>query len=227
MLNIVATPIGNFSDISLRALEVLKTCNIVIGEEHRVASTLLKKLGLEQKEIYLLNEHTKKNDLEELAELCASQNVALVSDCGTPGFSDPGADLIAICRRKKIKMTSLPGASSLMTLLSLSSQKLTEFIFVGFLPAKNEERIKALQELKRESRPWILMDTPYRLKAILKDLASLYPADSALLCLNLTQVDEEIIEGSFTEIEKKCTKESAEFMILKYETKPKIERCPR
>lgn len=216
MLHIVATPIGNYSDITLRALEVLKTCDILIGEEHRVASTLLKKIGLEQKEIYTLNEHSKKNDIEELAQLCAEKNVALISDCGTPGFADPGADLIQLCRKKNIKVTTLPGASSLMGLLSLSSQKITQFVFIGFLPANREARAQAILDLKKENRAWVIMDTPYRLKAVLGELALAFPNDRALLAINLTQGSEEMLEGTFKEIEKACKTESAEFMILRY-----------
>ena len=217
MLTLVATPIGNLKDISLRALDVLKNCDVLIGEEHRVASTLLKKLGLEQKEIYLLNEHSKKNDLEELVELCRSRNVALISDCGTPVFSDPGADLIKICRQKSIPVTTLPGASSLMALISLSSKKLNQFVFVGFLPANKEQRAQALKNLKSEKRPWILMDTPYRLKPLLQDLALEFPNDQGLLGLNLTQENETILEGTFRELERKCPTDEAEFIILRYD----------
>lgn len=215
-LSIVATPIGNLQDITLRALEALRACDILIGEEHRVASTLLKKLELPQKEIYLLNEHSKRRDIEELVVLCKYKNVALISDCGTPGFSDPGADLVHACRQKGITITSLPGASSLMTLLSLSSKKITQFLFIGFLPAKKEEREAAVEKLKTESRAWIIMDTPYRLPSVLGDLARVMPNEKALLALSLTQENEMILEGPFQELRKKCPYESAEFMILKY-----------
>jgi 16S rRNA (cytidine1402-2'-O)-methyltransferase len=216
MLSVVATPIGDYKDITLRALDTLKNCDILIGEEHRVASTLLKKLGLEQKEIYLLNEHSKKKDIDELVELCTTQNVALISDCGTPVFSDPGAELIHACRSRNIKITALPGASSLMTLLSLSSQKLTSFLFVGFLPANKEERVKAIQDLKKEPRSWVIMDTPYRLQALLADLGREMPNEKALIGLNLTQPNETLIEGTFKEIENKCKIEEAEFIIIRY-----------
>ena len=216
MLTIVSTPIGNNSDISLRALEILKNCDTVIGEELRVASTLLKKLGIEKKEIFELNEHSQKDDLYELVELCQTRNVALISDCGTPVFSDPGADLIRLCRQKKITVTTAPGASSLMALLSLSSQRLDSFVFVGFLPAKKESRQQALNDLKKESRNWILMDTPYRLQALLQDLSEIMPNEKALLGLNLTQPDELVIEGTMKEIKKNCPLKEAEFILLKY-----------
>jgi len=177
---------------------------------------LLKKQGLTNKEIYLLNEHTKKEDLYELLDFCREKNVALISDCGTPGFSDPGASLIKLCRQKNIPVTAAPGASCLMTLLSLSSEKLNEFLFVGFLPAENTEREKALLSLKNETRPWILMDTPYRLKTLLTSLAEIFPKDRGLLGLNLTQPEEFIIEGTFTEILQKCPCEKAEFILLRY-----------
>ena len=216
MLTIVSTPIGNEKDITLRALEVLKSADIVIGEEHRPTSTLLKKLGIEKKEIYLLNEHSKKDDLYELLDFCRDKNVALVSDCGTPGFSDPGADLIRICRQKNISVTTAPGASSLMALISLSSQKLTEFVFLGFLPADKNSRDQVLLKLKGETRPWIVMDTPYRLKPLLEQLAEHFPKDRALLGLNLTQENEAAIEGTFPELLAKCPYEKAEFILLRY-----------
>lgn len=216
MLHIIATPIGNLKDITLRALDTLKACTIVIGEEHRPASTLLKKLGIEQKEIYLLNEHSKPKDIDELVELCATQEVALISDCGTPVFSDPGADLIKVCRKRGIPVTSLPGASSLMTMISLSSQKLPQFHFHGFLPANKEEREKQLKALKQESNSWVIMDTPYRLKSTLEELAREMPNHRGLLGVNLTQENEIILEGTFKEISAKCTAEVGEFMILRY-----------
>lgn len=220
MLFIVSTPIGNFDDISLRALEVLKTCDVLIGEEHRIASTLLKKLDLPQKEIYLLNEHSKKDDLYELVDLCKNKNVALISDCGTPGFADPGADLISLCRKKNIKVTTAPGASSLMALLSLSSEKITQFNYLGFLPANSAERAKAIANLRSDNGAWVLMDTPYRLKPVLAELAKEMPAQArALLGLNLTQPDELLIEGTFKEIEKQCAIDEAEFILLKYASK--------
>ncbi|OFZ14655.1 MAG: 16S rRNA (cytidine(1402)-2'-O)-methyltransferase [Bdellovibrionales bacterium RBG_16_40_8] len=216
MLYIVATPIGNYADITLRALDVLKNCDIVIGEEYRIASTFLKKVGLPEKEILLLNEHAKEKDIRELVDVCASKNVALISDCGTPGFADPGAALIKLCRVKNIAVTALPGPSSLMTILSLSSQKSSQFLYIGFLPANKQERIMAIKALKTENKSWVLMDTPYRLKNILTDLASEMPNERGLLGVNLTQESELIIEGTFKELLAKCRLEEGEFIILRY-----------
>jgi 16S rRNA (cytidine1402-2'-O)-methyltransferase len=216
MLYIVATPIGNYADITDRARQCLALCDLVIGEETRVASTLLKKIGLEQKEIYELNEHTAEKDIRELVELCETKNVALVSDCGTPGFSDPGPALVRLCRQKKIAMTTLPGASSLMALLSLSSQPIREFVFFGFLPADKMKRSSKIQELKKELRSWIIMDTPYRLTAVLEDIVALMPEARALLAMNITQESEKILEGSMSYLLAQVRDTKAEFMLLKY-----------
>src|SRR5690606_7703502 len=115
-LNVVATPIGPLDDITLRALQCLKDADLVIGEERKVTLQRLKHWGLLPKPIRLLNEHTEPDEVEELADLCRTQNVALISDCGTPGFCDPGADLVRLCREKKIEIRALPGASSLLSL---------------------------------------------------------------------------------------------------------------
>ena len=119
-LKLVATPIGDPKDITLRAIDVLKEADVVIGEERREVSKLLKSLGIEAKMLELLNEHSRDNDVTDLLELCRTKSVALVTDCGTPGFCDPGARLVAACRREGILSTPVPGASSLMCLLSVS-----------------------------------------------------------------------------------------------------------
>ena len=170
MLYIVATPIGHPKDITLRALEALQAADHIIGEEQRVASTLLKKLNLSHKSLHLLNEHSTESDVEELTQLCKNQQVALISDCGTPSFYDPGYQLIQQCRKRNILVTAVPGASSLMTLLSLVSQQVNQFYFAGFLPADSELRAAKFKALCTHSDALILMDTPYRLLKLLTEL---------------------------------------------------------
>ena len=119
-LYLIAIPIGNPGDISQRAITALKEAEIVIGEERREVSKLLKSLGIEGKRLELLNEHSNDTDVFELRELCRVHAVALVSDCGTPGFCDPGARLVAACRATEVTTAPVPGASSLMCLLSVS-----------------------------------------------------------------------------------------------------------
>jgi len=216
MLYVVATPIGDVSEISLRALEVLKSAEVVICESTKEASKLLRAHGITGKTYELLNEHTTPDEVKTLAEICANKNVALVSDCGTPGFCDPGAHLVKLCRQKKILVKSVLGASALMGLLSLSGERIDQFVFRGFLPAETEARRKALQEIQREKRPMVLMDTPYRLKKTLGDLQEFFPRRRALLVLNLSQEEEKIIEGVGEQLLKQLPSDKAEFMILLY-----------
>ncbi|WII72908.1 16S rRNA (cytidine(1402)-2'-O)-methyltransferase [Bdellovibrio sp. 22V] len=216
MLYLVATPIGEVGEITLRALEVLKNCEVVICESTKEASKLLRAHGISGKTYEILDEHSKPEDKAALVPLCAEKNVALVTDCGTPGFCDPGADLVRLCRQKGIAVKSVLGASSLMGLLSLSGQRLDEFVFRGFLPAETEARGKALRELTKEKRAVIIMDTPYRLKKTLNDMKEHFPQRKFLLTLNLSQEDETILEGAIEKIISGLPFEKAEFMLLMY-----------
>lgn len=213
-LHLVATPIGDPKDITLRAIEILTAAEIVIGEERKEVSKLLKALGIEGKRLELLNEHSKPGDAEELAALCAQHAVALVSDCGTPGFCDPGANLVAICRARGVKVSAAPGASSLMTLLSLSGYQLKEFIFRGFLPAESEARAKALNELSRENRVVVLMDTPYRMQRLLEELGSRWPSRRILIGCDLTQSTETVYDGTIANALAGLSGRKAEFILL-------------
>ncbi len=216
MLYIVATPIGDVSEISLRALEILKSAEVIICESTKEASKLLRAHGITGKVYELLNEHTTPDEVKALAEICATRGAALVSDCGTPGFCDPGAHLVKLCRQKKILIKPVLGASALMGLLSLSGERIDQFLFRGFLPAETEARKKALQDIQKEKRAMILLDTPYRLKKTLGDLLEFFPKRRALLALNLTQTDETILEGTPDSLIKQLAFEKAEFMILLY-----------
>ena len=215
MLNVVATPIGDTNEISLRALEVLRNCDLVICESTKETSKLLRAHGITGKTYEVLDEHSTAADKAALVPLCADKNVALVSDCGTPGFCDPGADLVRLCRQKNILVKSVLGPSSLMGLLSLSGQRLDEFIFRGFLPAENESRARALKELSKEKRAIIIMDTPYRLKKTLADMKDHFSQRRFLLTLNLSQEDEKVLEGNIDTVMKQPF-DKAEFMLLIY-----------
>ena len=218
-LYLVATPIGHPKDISHRALEILNQCETIIGEEFKEVSKLLKANQITGKKLEQLNEHSKPDDVQALALLCQNQEVALVTDCGTPGFCDPGAHLVAACRQKKIKVTTILGASSLMGLLSMSSVRLDQFVFRGFLPAENESRKRAIEELKKDSRAVVLMDTPYRLQKLIDEMKTHFSDRKALLAINISQEDEEYLEGSFEQIKKDLKHQKAEFMILIYPKK--------
>ncbi len=216
MLFLVATPIGDVSEISLRALDVLKNADVIICESTKEASKLLKSHGLKAKEYRVLDEHSRQEDLTELLEICREKTAALVSDCGTPGFCDPGADLVGLCRKNKISVKSVLGASSLMGLLSLAGRKVPQFHFRGFLPAENEERKRSWLELKKSKEAIILMDTPYRLGKLLTETKEHFPSRVVLLVLNLSQETEVVLEGRIEDVVSRWNQEKAEFMLLLY-----------
>jgi 16S rRNA (cytidine1402-2'-O)-methyltransferase len=219
MLSVVALPIGNLEDISLRAIRLLKAADVIIGEERKELIPLLKhfEVDFHSKTLEFLNEHSDKEDLNHFLKLCSEKNVALVSDCGTPVFCDPGAHLIALCRREKIPVVSAPGASSLMTLLSLSSEKLQKFYFAGFLPREKEERQREIKKLSTLKESFIVMDTPYRLKPTIDQLAIQMPNRKALLGCDLTQENEMVIEAPLSKINSQISPEDKkEFILLVY-----------
>ncbi|MBK9293013.1 MAG: methyltransferase [Oligoflexia bacterium] len=212
-LIVVSTPIGNQGDITLRAIESLQNADVIICEELRPAETLLKKLKIHDKKILQLNEHSKMSDVKELVGICKNQNCVLVSDCGTPGFCDPGAELVNLCVKENIKVDVNPGASSLMALISLSGLNLKEFYFVGFLPAENSERSKKITELLKIKVPLVVMDTPYRLNKTLLELAEHFGNSKAILGLNLTMPEEELHRGKLIDLSKK-TYPKAPFVLI-------------
>jgi 16S rRNA (cytidine1402-2'-O)-methyltransferase len=199
-LTIVSTPIGNYGDITVRAIETLTSCDVLICEELKPARVLLKRLGLGEKPLHQLNEHSKPQDIDELAKLCVNSNVALISDCGTPGFCDPGAKLVDRCHRDGIPVDVNPGPSSLMALLALSGFELKEFHFVGFLPAEKTERLRKVASLKGLRIPFVIMDTPYRLEATLKDLAADFGDRTAVLGVDLTGGNQKLTRSKLSKL---------------------------
>lgn len=226
-LHLIATPIGNRQDITLRAIDALKNAEIVIGEERREVSRLLKSLGISDRRLELLNEHSKPAEVRALAELCREHAVALVTDCGTPGFCDPGARLVAACRSQGIATTPLPGASSLMCLLSVTGHSMQEFLFRGFLPTKRDVRGLALRELAHEKRPVILMDTPYRMGRLLAELAERFPERRALLGCDFTQESETIVEAHLKDLPGLMGQRKAEFILAVFPNAMPDRRSPR
>jgi 16S rRNA (cytidine1402-2'-O)-methyltransferase len=213
-LCLIATPIGNPKDISLRAVEYLKSCDVIIGEEERELSKFLKMTGVEAKSTELLNEHSTPGDLKRLLGIAKEKKVALVSDCGTPAFCDPGADLVEMCYALGVPVTTMPGASSVMAALSLSGFDLREFVFKGFLSQKTEERAAEVKELVKEKRPIVLMDTPYRLEKLAGELNQEMGNRPVFLAANTTQRDEWSFRGLVKDLVSKVAGKKAEFVIV-------------
>ncbi len=217
MLYIIATPLGHPDDISLRALKVLTDAQVIICESTKETSKLLRHHGISGKRYEVLNEHSKSGDLSELIQLCQTLECALVSDCGTPGFCDPGADLVVALRAKKIPMQVLPGPSSIAAILSVSGIKNSEFLFVGFVPAESEARDRKWKDIVIENskypRPFVIMDTPYRLTKTLEDLARHFPKRKCVLMIDVTLESELILEEFPATLLEKFRGQKAEFIV--------------
>ena len=214
-LTLISVPIGNMGDITLRALESLRKAELFIGEERKPMFRLLKELGIETPKHYeLLNEHSDIKQVKELATLCGQKETVLVTDCGTPGFSDPGADLVKECRAQGVSVTANPGASSLTTFLSLCGVQLKSFNFRGFLPRETSERLQYLKKLASVKEPTIIMDTPYRLRKTLEQCEQCLGNTRLILGMNLTKADEKVIEGTAKRLLQTYGGEKKEFLLL-------------
>jgi 16S rRNA (cytidine1402-2'-O)-methyltransferase len=217
VLYLVATPIGNYDDITLRALNVLKSVDIVVGEELKEVKRLLKHYDI-NKLIELLNEHNEQEESDRILKfLRENKSIALVSDSGTPVFSDPGRILVKKAIANKIRIIPIPGASSLLLALTVTGFDIEKFVFVGWLSPKKEERKRELKNLLSEKRTMVLMDTPYRLLQLLRDIAEVFERTRKIcISFNLTLPDEEIFYGSAVELYKKVSERNlkGEFVIV-------------
>lgn len=216
-LYLVATPIGNYDDITFRALRVLKSVDIIACEERKEGERLLKHFQI-QKPLESLNEHNELAASQTiLAQLNSGKSIALVSDCGTPLFSDPGQFLVRKAVEHQITIVPIPGASSLMPALTVSGFSIDQFLFYGWLSPKKERRRAELKRLYDERRTIVLMDTPYRLLSLLRDLADTFgPTRRVCIAFNLTMPDEQFFYGNAVELLKQFSSKElkGEFVIV-------------
>lgn len=215
-LTLIATPIGNVDDISVRALKHLKSAEIVIGEDKKVAAAFLKSHSLLPKQIEVLNEHSDSRDIASLMELCQNRQVALITDCGTPGFCDPGFQLVSECRNNGIEVSSVPGASSLMMILSLAGSRVEKFVFDGFVPRDTQERGAYYNSLGKIAIPHILLDTPYRFQKVLVEVQTKLPNHRIIVGIELTKHNENVFDGLGKDAKSYFKEDKAEFIILVY-----------
>jgi len=198
---VVATPIGNIDDITLRALKVLKVSDVVICEEYRAGSRLLKSYGIEN-ELLEINEHNEQQTSKELILKILGENlaVAMISDCGTPLFADPGNTFVPLAYQSGIRIIPVPGASSLLAAVMSAGLSSKGFFYYGFLPANRQERILAIRRLP-DDVDIIFLEAPYRLKQVLSDLHKHSGGSrQAILCWKLTQPQEQLLAGSLGEL---------------------------
>lgn len=200
MLYIVSTPIGNLKDITLRAIEILKNVDLIAAEDTRHTGILLKHYDIQTPQTSYF-EHNKLKKADYLIRLLKEgSDVALVSDAGTPGISDPGYCLINLAQENDIEITVIPGACAAISALTLSGLPMDRFCFEGFLPVKSAARRRKLEELKGERRTIIYYESPHRLLKSLKDIEEVLENPIVAVARELTKKFEELKSGTASEV---------------------------
>lgn len=217
ILYLVSTPIGNYDDITLRAINILTEADFIICEEYKEAAKLLNKLKI-KKDLISLNEHNEKETVSDiLIKLFEGKNAAIISDCGTPVFSDPGYHLVDNCISAGIKISPVPGANSLLPALIGSGFDIDKFYFYGWLSPKKDIRKYELKKLKTLRELLVILDTPYRLQSLLKDCSEILGNNKpAVVAYQLTLPNEKYIRGTLGELSKKAENEKlkGEFVLI-------------
>lgn len=200
ILYIVATPIGNLEDITLRAMRVLKEVDVIAAEDTRHTQILLNHHGI-RTPLTSYHEHNERTKAQELvARLEQGQDIALVSDAGTPAISDPGFRLVVAAIHAGVRIIPIPGASALTAILSASGLATDRFIFEGFLPAKKKQRRERLQTLRDETRTLVFYEAPHRLRDALDDVHELLGNRETVLAREVSKVHEEFLRGPLSEL---------------------------
>jgi 16S rRNA (cytidine1402-2'-O)-methyltransferase len=196
LLYIVSTPIGNLEDITLRALRILKEVDVIAAEDTRHTRKLLNHYSISKEMVSYWGAKEKVKAEYVMKRLSEGASVALVTDAGTPGISDPGEIVIRRAIEKGIDVLSIPGPSAIIAALSVSGLNSKEFVFVGFLPVKKNARLKRLAGLKFERRTMVVYEAPHRLLETLDDILSVFGERDCAVCHELTKLNEEVYRGS-------------------------------
>ena len=200
ILYVVATPIGNRDDITLRALDILRTVDLVAAEDTRKSGAFLSHHGVKN-QLTAYHEHNEKKRAPKLIEkLLAGTSIALISNAGTPAVSDPGFRLIAAAIEKKISVTPIPGVTAATTAMSVSGLPTDSFMFIGFAPKKKGKRIKFLTALGDQSVSLIFYESPRRIVSLIGDIISCMGDRKAMLAREMTKLHEEFIRGPLSQI---------------------------
>ena len=207
MLTLVPTPVGNLEDITLRALRVLREADVIAAEDTRHAAVLLKHHGI-SRPLLSLHEHNEAQRAEEIAgRLAAGENIAVLSDAGTPGISDPGFSVVRACLGRGLEFTVLPGPTSILPALVGSGLPLHEFYFGGFLPVKSGRRQSVLAEAVARRETSIFFESPHRIAKSLAVLAELAPERPVCVARELSKKFEEYWRGPASELAARADKQ--------------------
>jgi 16S rRNA (cytidine1402-2'-O)-methyltransferase len=199
-LYLVATPIGNLEDITLRALRVLRECDVVAAEDTRHSGRLLKHFGISKPLLSYFQFNEARRSEEIIERLRRGEKVALVTDAGSPGISDPGERVVKAAIAAAFRVESVPGPSALVAALTASGLPTDEFHFVGFLPHKSGQRRNKLESLKTVIGTLVLYESPYRIGKLLGELSTVFPEREVVLARELTKKFEEFLRGKPAEL---------------------------
>jgi 16S rRNA (cytidine1402-2'-O)-methyltransferase len=213
ILYVVATPIGNLEDISLRALRVLREVKLIAAEDTRKTRRLLTTYDIKTPMTSYF-EHNKLTKLDYILDQLKKVDVALVSEAGMPGISDPGYELIAAASKQNITVVPIPGASAITTALAVAGLPTDRFTFIGFLPPKAVARCKALVAIANETGTIIALEAPHRLTATLEDIFDVMDDRRITICREMTKLHEEVFRGTISEAIKHFVNPRGEFTLV-------------
>jgi 16S rRNA (cytidine1402-2'-O)-methyltransferase len=199
-LYLVATPIGNLEDITLRALRVLRECDVVAAEDTRRTGQLLKHLDIRKPMVSCFAFNEARRSEEILERLRRGERIALVTDAGSPGISDPGERVVRAARAAGLRVESVPGPCALVAALTASGLPTEEFHFLGFLPHKSGQRRRQLESLNTTAGTLVLYESPYRIHKLLEELKEVFPERTVVLARELTKKFEEFVRGTPAEL---------------------------
>lgn len=213
-LYLVATPIGNLEDITLRAIRILKEVDIIVAEDTRHTLQLLNHLEI-SKPMISYQRHSNENRKNEIInKLVEGKNIALVTDAGTPGISDPGEEIVEEAIKNNIKIIPIPGACALICALISSGLDTKEFLFIGFLPMNNKNRREKLKEIQFSKNTVIIYEAPHKLKDTLKDLKEILGERKIVIAHEMTKIHESFEHGTANELLEKITEPKGEYVLI-------------
>lgn len=222
-LYLIATPIGNLEDITLRAINTLKEVDIIAAEDTRHSLKLLNHLNISKP---LISYHRHNEDVktkELIALLIQGKNVGLITDAGTPGISDPGEEVVKQAIENDINIIPIPGACAAINALISSGMSTKEFIFYGFLPLNKKLREEKFEDIKRQNKTIIIYEAPHRIKSSLKEINEKFGNIKIVLAKEITKIHEEFIRGNIEEIINNIQEVKGEYIII-FEIKGKSEK---
>jgi len=213
VLYVIATPIGNLEDISLRALRLLREVKLIAAEDTRTTRHLLNAHNI-RTPLTSYHEHSKKAKLDYLLNYLEKEDLALVSEAGTPGLSDPGYELIVAAIEHGISVVPIPGASAVITALVVSGLPTDQFLYLGFLPRRKGQRQRLFSSIVDEPRTIVAFETPHRLSKALSDIEEILGNRRLSVCRELTKVHEEIFRGRVSQAREHFAEPRGEFTLV-------------